>query len=405
MADYAVGGNQKCIGRGAFCRGLNSPIRRRSGACHNDIRSGRVWSGLATLMQIELYTGDSSAGAYGEDLPAGDGDEAAELFLGDDWWRVYRRWFCHTEKQNLRLFLFRDHPLGHVRAMLPLNLRNGVLRGCANYYSPIYGLFFCQSRATEVRCLGEFSDYISRQCNDAFAVRVQPMDPASAAYGTLRTALRRDQWSVREFFCFGNWFLPNNYASYRDYINSRPAALKNTIKRRSKRLFAEGGEVCILESPEGVAGSFGEFERIYRNSWKPRESHPGFVRDLAETMAERGATRLGLLCVKGTVAAAQLWFVSGGVAYIYKLAHDEAFERYSPGTVLTAEMFRRVIDHEGVDEIDFLMGDDAYKSLWMSHRRERWGIKAYNSRCVRGRVGAGLEILKYRGRKLIDWQS
>ena len=29
--------------------------------------------------------------------------------------------------------------------------------------------------------------------------------------------------------------------------------------------------------------------------------------------------------------------------------------------------------------MDFLIGDDKYKQIWMSHRRERWGIIAFNT--------------------------
>ncbi|MFZ2388006.1 MAG: hypothetical protein WAW69_09375, partial [Polaromonas sp.] len=37
-----------------------------------------------------------------------------------------------------------------------------------------------------------------------------------------------------------------------------------------------------------------------------------------------------------------------------------------------------------VTEVDFLIGDDAYKKNWMSHRRERWGIVAYNPKTLGG---------------------
>ena len=39
-------------------------------------------------------------------------------------------------------------------------------------------------------------------------------------------------------------------------------------------------------------------------------------------------------------------------------------KRYSPGTVLTAMMLRRLIEEEGVSEIDFGRGDDDYKRGW-----------------------------------------
>ncbi len=42
-------------------------------------------------------------------------------------------------------------------------------------------------------------------------------------------------------------------------------------------------------------------------------------------------------------------------------------------------------------EIDYLTGDDAYKSAWMSHRRERIGVLACNLRSARGLLAAARE--------------
>jgi CelD/BcsL family acetyltransferase involved in cellulose biosynthesis len=71
-----------------------------------------------------------------------------------------------------------------------------------------------------------------------------------------------------------------------------------------------------------------------------------------------------------------LWIVSERRAEIYKVAYDEAFKQLSPGTALTAKLMQHVIDVDGVDEVDYLIGDDPYKKSWMGARRERWGIEA-----------------------------
>jgi len=43
-----------------------------------------------------------------------------------------------------------------------------------------------------------------------------------------------------------------------------------------------------------------------------------------------------------------------------------------------------VIDVDKVVEVDFGSGDDPFKKDWMSNRRERWGLIAFNLRTVRG---------------------
>jgi CelD/BcsL family acetyltransferase involved in cellulose biosynthesis len=109
--------------------------------------------------------------------------------------------------------------------------------------------------------------------------------------------------------------------------------------------------------------------------------------------AERGWLRLGIAYYDDVPVAAQLWIVSHGRAVIYKLAHDEDVARLSVGTVLTAFLMAHVLDVDQVREVDYLIGDDVYKKDWMSHRRERWGIVAYNPRSPAGLAGLGIQVL------------
>ena len=111
------------------------------------------------------------------------------------------------------------------------------------------------------------------------------------------------------------------------------------------------------------------------------------------TAATEGWLRLGIVWLNGEAIAAQLWMVCNGKADIYKVAYDESFKAYSPGTVLTAHLLQHVLEKDQVVEVDYLIGDDAYKKTWMSHRRERWGIIAYHTRSFAGLLGAGREAL------------
>jgi CelD/BcsL family acetyltransferase involved in cellulose biosynthesis len=119
---------------------------------------------------------------------------------------------------------------------------------------------------------------------------------------------------------------------------------------------------------------------VYASSWKQEEPYPDFIFELCKLARNKGWLRLGTLHVGGEPAAAQLWFVKDGTASIYKLAYDSRFAKLGVGTVLTSALFRHVLDVDKVCEIDFLTGDDAYKSEWMTHSRELIGLVAWDGR-------------------------
>jgi CelD/BcsL family acetyltransferase involved in cellulose biosynthesis len=92
-------------------------------------------------------------------------------------------------------------------------------------------------------------------------------------------------------------------------------------------------------------------------------------------MADLGLVRFALWSLGSTPVAVQLWVVEKcRRATVLKLAHDEAFNAHSPGTVLTALTLRHLLDQEHVAEIDFGRGDDDYKQGWTAQRRQRIGL-------------------------------
>ena len=57
-------------------------------------------------------------------------------------------------------------------------------------------------------------------------------------------------------------------------------------------------------------------------------------------------------------------------------------------------MMEHCIDHDQVQMVDYLTGDDAYKKDWMSHRRERIGLIAFNPATVRGLTAGTWHFMK-----------
>ncbi|HEB66747.1 MAG TPA: GNAT family N-acetyltransferase [Gammaproteobacteria bacterium] len=235
-------------------------------------------------------------------------------------------------------------------------------------------------------------------------LRLEPLAPEGRAYDALHEALAAAGYAWRADKCHTNWYLEVGQGGYEVYERRLPSRLRNTIRRQRARLERERAcEIRIADTPEGVAASLGDYERVYERSWKPAEGNVLFIRDILERFAARGWARLAVLYVDGEAAAAQIWFVKDATASIFKLSYVPDYARYSPGTLLTAAMMRRVIDEEGVEVVDFLTGDDAYKKDWMSHRRDRYSLRIFN-RTARGRL-AGLWNTRVKDLLQGRWQG
>jgi Acetyltransferase (GNAT) domain len=332
--------------------------------------------------------------------------EAQSYYFGLDWLRLLAKYGLDS---NERIFV---HALENAEGTPVLALPVRVSRAnsserqhesLANYYtslfSPIYSQFDDIARQA-------FSTLpaVLRQASDFDSINLRSMAHDSEEFKTLFKAFGASGWIAQEYFCFGNWYLEVNGRSFAEYCESLPSVARNTIKRKSKKFEAAKGTLEIVTSCENLEKYIDDYTKIYNSSWKTEEPFPHFVPELIRLSARRGWLRLGMAYVDGEPAAAQIWITQNGTANIYKLAYDEKFQQLSAGTVLTSLLFQQALDTDKVHTVDYLTGDDAYKRDWMSHRRERWGILAFNARHARGLVGAMVHVLPHHIKRLWNRQ-
>ena len=166
-------------------------------------------------------------------------------------------------------------------------------------------------------------------------LRLDALDSGDTAFTALQQGLAEGGLAVTRFRHFANWF--ERIDNFADYWNSRGSRLKSTVKRKAAAL-QRGNRLTFEQIDLAADWQRGAeiYKRIYAGSWKPDEPHPHFIDVLLEKLGRRGVARLGVALIDGQPVAAQIWLVCGGAATIFKLAHDPAFDRHSPGTPVRA---------------------------------------------------------------------
>lgn len=309
-------------------------------------------------------------------------------------------WFANLENTvfrndpHLRYYVaFRGaSPCAVLPVRLALNRRVRSVEALGNYYTSLYAPVLAPGagKADLVPLL----QAANRDHGTAHVMRFAPMDNSAPAYAAMLSAVATIGWRPFRFFCFGNWYL-NIDRTWREYRDARPGQLRNNIRRKGRKFSAEGGAMSIVVDTGQLGPAIEEFIGVYSHSWKKPEPYPDFIPGLIRWLADAGWLRLGIARLDGKPIAAQLWIVRDGRASIFKLAHDRRYDDVGAGTLLTARLMEHVIDHDRVREVDYLIGDDPYKREWMSARRERWGIVAYNSSTL---IGTAMQLREVTGR-------
>ena len=264
------------------------------------------------------------------------------------------------------------------------------LTSLANAYSVEHGIVCAPGTDLETGVTSILSEVLAERPRwDRLSLA--ELDPQHPSYRAVVRSFRRAGLFVECAFHSGTWYEETAGLSFSDYVAARPAELRNTWRRKKRRLERSNRLTkAFFADTTGIDPAIADYQTVYAASWKPAEDFPEFIPALIRLAAELGALRLGIYYIDSIPAAAQFWILWHGRAVIYKLAHDKRFDDLSLGTLLTMEMTERVLTGDRPREITLGRGDDPYKKLWLPKRRERWGISAANPRTWGG-LGFGLK--------------
>jgi CelD/BcsL family acetyltransferase involved in cellulose biosynthesis len=304
------------------------------------------------------------------------------LFCSPAWWRVVLA--CAMPDGTSPCFLLVSAD-GAPAALFPLRrpASGGALASLTTPYTCLYAPLLAPglSATAAAQVFAAFGQF----CRGWATTRLDALPDDWSALPACLAGAAEAGLAVVRFAHFGNWHEAVAGLDWSGYLASRPGALRETIRRKLRRgTRLVDASFSVVSRPDELEPGIAAFEQVYARSWKEPEPFPRFNTGLMRETAAAGLLRLGVWRIAGTPVAVQLWIVEQGTATVLKLAHDEAFQSDSPGTVLTALMLRTLLDNEHVAAIDFGRGDDAYKQGWASQRRQRIGLVLVNPRRLGG---------------------
>jgi hypothetical protein len=220
-------------------------------------------------------------------------------------------------------------------------------------------------------------------CRRHAVTRLEAVDADAPWVQPFMAGVRRAGLLPLWFAHFGNWCVATPGLDWSGYLAARPGKLRETIRRRTRRLMAEAA-FSVTGGTQGLDDALEAYAQVYAKSWKQPEPFAQFNPALMRACARDGTLRLGILRHSGEPVAAQFWILHGRWAGLQKLAHVEAKKELAPGTVLTGLMIRHLLDEAHATELDFGRGDDAYKQDWTGTRRQRHGVLLANPSTARG---------------------
>jgi len=186
-------------------------------------------------------------------------------------------------------------------------------------------------------------------------------------------------------------------SDYASYYQQRPSQLRNTVKRREKKLAkAHQYRTEIITNIERFSSAFTHYKAIYQQSWKGDEYSFDFIEKVCLAALAENKLRLGLLFVDDEPAAAQLWFLQTAqdnnssapqkTASIFKLAYTPKYQQYSVGSILSLALSEHVISQDQVNSIEFGMGSEPYKKDWLTDKRTRQSYQIFNPTSIYGKL-------------------
>ncbi len=155
-------------------------------------------------------------------------------------------------------------------------------------------------------------------------------------------------------------------STWEEYLATLTAKQRHEVRRKLRRL-SEAGKVNyhIVKDRAAVHDAMDTFLKMFSESREDKAAfltarRESFFRSLADTMAETGLLRLGILELDTLPTAMIMCFDYNDCLYLYNSGYEPQYNSLSVGLLSKVLCIKESIQ-EGKKRFDFLKGDETYK--------------------------------------------
>jgi CelD/BcsL family acetyltransferase involved in cellulose biosynthesis len=198
-------------------------------------------------------------------------------------------------------------------------------------------------------------------------------------------------------------------AGWGEVYRTKFSAKKRNHYRRRRRQLAELGrvEVSVARTANELEQALEDAFALHVLRWQGRPDGSGFATPMgrrfhlasARALAPLNVPRIVTLKIDGRPIAFHYYLALEGRMYVYRIAFDPTFGRFSPGGVNTLDAIE-VAAAEGATKVEFLGGAERYK-LELADRLEPLYEAFGLARTLKGRVAVAGRMSGIRARKLL----
>jgi len=174
--------------------------------------------------------------------------------------------------------------------------------------------------------------------------------------------------------------------SWTDYLDSRSRTTRKQLRRKLNKLRGAGAvKMVTVENWPDVVDALDRYADVEQRSWKPGKKlgvrktpeYWNFYQQIVRRLGPSGQVHFRFLELDDQVIAATFGILRNGRYVSLHIAHDGAYDAYSPGVVLTGLELEECFGRADYAELDFLGGFLTNKSSWATDVRDTVTLHVY----------------------------